>query len=620
VCGIAGFTGDLDRPVLERMVQSIYRRGPDDLGLWEAPGVSLGMRRLAIIDVAGGSQPMFNEDYTVAIVFNGEIYNHVELQSELVAAGHKFRSHHSDTETVVHLYEEYGLNFLNKLNGMFAVALWDVPRRRLLLARDRTGIKPLYFATTRTGVAFGSEIKAVLNHPDISREPDFSALYDYFTFKNIPSPNTAYASIKQLQPGELAIIEGKEIKRQRWWQVRFAEDVSLTEEDAAGRIRSLLEDSVRLQMRSDVPFGAYLSGGVDSSSVVALMSRITGAQVKTFALTYAPDIAHKGEDQRFARMVSQQYSTEHHEYCLSAQEAVDSIDTVLGAFDEPFSGVTSTYFLTQLISQHVKVALSGDGADELFGSYRAHRVAQPLHELERIRTAGRSLSEADAALLRPFDKQIDELDRLLARGDEVDRRMALYLWDDAAKRTLLSPKMLALVGGASSRQKIADVYGAAGTSDPLNRALYCDFATLLPDQVLAFVDRLSMAHSVEVRPPFLDHRLVEFAATIPGWMKIKDGREKSILKKAVQGLIPDEILWRKKEGFVLPVDQWLLGELRARVEAALSPKRLASHGLLRPERVRLLLDEHYAGTSNHGPRIWNLLMFQIWWEKTYGAS
>ena len=620
MCGIAGFTGELDRPVLERMVQSLYHRGPDDRGLWEAPGVSLGMRRLSIIDVAGGGQPMFNEDYTVAIVFNGEIYNHVELQSELVAAGHQFRSHHSDTETLVHLYEEHGLDFLNKLNGMFALALWDIPRRRLLLARDRTGIKPLYFATTRSGVAFGSEIKALLAHPDISRDPNFPALHDYFTFKNIPSPSTAYAAIQQLRPGELAIVEGKEIKRQCWWRVRFAEDASLTEEEAAFRIRSLLEDSVRLQMRSDVPFGAYLSGGVDSSSVVALMSRLTGKPVKTFALTYAPDIAHKGEDQRFARMVSQQYSTEHHEYCLSAQEAVDSIDTVLGAFDEPFSGVTSTYFLTQLISRHVKVALSGDGADELFGSYRAHRMAQPLHELKRIREAGRAPSAADMALLRPFDSQIDDLDRLLERGDEVDRRMALYLWDDAAKQTLLSPKMLALVSGSSSRRKIAEVYDAAGTSDPLNRALYCDFSTLLPDQVLAFVDRLSMAHSVEVRPPFLDHRLVEFAATIPGSMKIKNGREKSILKKAVQGLIPDEILWRPKEGFVLPVDQWLIGELRGRVEAALSPRRLGSHGLLRPERVRLLLDEHYAGTTNHGPRIWNLLMFQIWWEKTYGAS
>jgi len=602
------------------MVQSLYHRGPDDLGLWEAPGVALGMRRLAIIDVAGGGQPMFNEDCTIAVVFNGEIYNHVELQSELEASGHRFRSHHSDTETLVHLYEEHGPDFLSKLNGMFALALWDIPRRRLLLARDRMGIKPLYFAATRTGVAFGSEIKAVLSHPDISRDPNFPALHDYFTFKNIPSPDTAYAAIQQLKPGELAIVEGQEIRRQRWWSVRFAEDASLREEDAAARIRSLLEDSVRLQMRSDVPFGAYLSGGVDSSSVVALMSRLTGMKVKTFALTYGADIVHKGEDQRFARMVSEQYSTEHHEYCLSAQEAVDSIDTVLGAFDEPFSGVTSTYFLTQLISQHVKVALSGDGADELFGSYRAHRLAQPLHALSRIRAAGLDPAADDAALLRPFDKEIDELDRLLGRGDEVDRRMALYLWDDAAKRTLLTPKMLALVGNSSSRRRITEVYDAAGTNDPLNRALHCDIATLLPDQVLAFVDRLSMAHSVEVRPPFLDHRLVEFAATIPGSMKIKNGREKSILKKAVQGLIPDEILWRRKEGFVLPVDQWLLGELRGRVEAALSPKRVASHGLLRAERVRSLLDEHYAGTSNHGPRIWNLLMFQIWWEKTYGAT
>jgi asparagine synthase (glutamine-hydrolysing) len=602
------------------MVEVIHHRGPDDDGFYEADGVSLGMRRLSIIDLAGGHQPMFNEDGTVVCVYNGEIYNHVELQKTLIAQGHRFRSDHSDTETIVHLYEQHGLDFVKHLNGMFAIALWDSQRKQLVLARDRVGIKPLYFARVPGGVAFGSEIKAILKHSAIKREPNYEALYHYLSLKNVPCPETAYAGIGQLRPGELAVFKDGGFERSIYWHVKFAEKLSMTDEEAATGIRSLLEDSVRLQMRSDVPFGAYLSGGVDSSSVVALMSRISGAKVMTFSLTYGEDVAHKADDQRFARMVSKQYGTDHHEYLLPASEAAESIEPVLHAFDEPFSGVTSTYFLTKLISKHVKVALSGDGADELFGSYLSHRLAQPLDMRRRQRLDGSNVSPADAIKLKPFENRIDYLDQLLAIDDEASRRMSLHLWDDKAKARLVTDRFRTLANCVATRDLVAEVLSTAGTNDPLNRALYYDFETLLPDQVLPFVDRLSMAHSVEVRPPFLDHRLVEFAATIPGHMKIRAGREKHILKEAVRGLIPDEILHRKKEGFVLPVDQWLLGELRPRVEAALSPERLAVHGLLRAESVRALLDQHYAGKANHGPRIWNLMMFQVWWEKTYGAA
>ena len=602
------------------MVEMIHHRGPDEDGHFEGEGVSLGMRRLSIIDLAGGHQPMFNEDNSIACVFNGEIYNHVELQKTLVAQGHRFRSDHSDTETIVHLYEQHGLDFLKHLNGMFAIALWDSKRRQLVLARDRVGIKPLYFARTSSGVVFGSEIKAVLKHPAVSRDPNFESLYHYLSFKNVPGPGTAYAAVGQLRPGEYAVIRGDSLERMVWWHVAFAPNKAMTEQDAAAGIRSLLEDSVRIQMRSDVPFGAYLSGGVDSSSVVALMSRISGAQVKTFSLTYASNVAHKAEDQRFARMVSQQYGTDHHEYLLSPGEAADSIEPVLHAFDEPFSGVTSTYFLTKLISKHVKVALSGDGADELFGSYLSHRLAQPLAVRKRLRQDGGAPSEADALRLKPFEQRLDYLDQLLAIDDEASRRLSLHLWDDGAKAGLVTDRFRALANSARTRDVVAEIFSGAPTCDPLNRALYYDFETLLPDQVLSFVDRLSMAHSVEVRPPFLDHRLVEFAATIPGHMKIRGGREKHILKEAVRGLIPDEILDRKKEGFVLPVDHWLLGELRPRVESALSPSHLARHGLLRSDRVRTLLDEHYAKKANHGPRIWNLLMLQVWWQRNWGPN
>ena len=602
------------------MVEVIHHRGPDEDGYFEADGVSLGMRRLSIIDLAGGHQPMFNEDGTIACVFNGEIYNHVELQRTLVAQGHRFRSDHSDTETIVHLYEQHGLDFLKHLNGMFAIALWDSNRKQLVLARDRVGIKPLYFARRPGGVVFGSEIKAILKHGSIAKEPNFEALYHYLSLKNVPCPETAYAGIGQLRPGEYAVIRGDSLERVVWWHVNFAENTAMTEDEAATGIRSLLEDSVRIQMRSDVPFGAYLSGGVDSSSVVALMSRISGAKVMTFSLTYGKDVAHKADDQRFARMVSRQYATDHHEYLLSASEAAESIEPVLHAFDEPFSGVTSTYFLTKLISKHVKVALSGDGADELFGSYLSHRLAQPLEVRRRQRQAGSNVSPDDIDKLKPFESRLEYLDQLLAINDEASRRMALHLWDDAAKAKLITNRFRTLANCVATRDLVAEVMSTAGTQDPLNRALYYDFETMLPDQVLPFVDRLSMAHSVEVRPPFLDHRLVEFAATIPGHMKIRAGREKHILKEAVRGLIPDEILNRKKEGFVLPVDQWLLAELKPWVEDMLSPAKIAKHGLLNAEAVRKLLELHFSREANHGPRIWTLLMLQLWWQRNWGHA
>jgi len=603
------------------MTDALVHRGPDEAGFWESGEVSLGMRRLAIVDLETGQQPIFNEDATVGVVFNGEIYNYPELQAELKAAGHRFRTDHSDTEVLVHLYEQYGDEFLHKLNGMFAIALWDIRRQRLFLARDRAGIKPLYFSMAGGRLIFGSEIKAILQHPAVSREPDFAALSHYLSLKNIPAPSSAFLGIRQLGPGEFICVEGGALTQRIWWRPVFRENARLEEQETAARIRELLEDAVRLQMRADVPFGAYLSGGVDSSSVVALMSRIGGRQVTTFSLVYSGELDNKAADQKYARLVAREFGTDHHEYVLSFREAVASIGAVLDAFDEPFSGVTSTFFITRLIAKHVKVALSGDGADELFGSYLAHRLAQPLHHFARLRArALGGLTARENNLLQPFSDNLDYLAAVFGRGNEVDRRASLYLWTDAGKNELLSDKMLALSGGAQTRDLVAKRYAEAGTNDPLNRALYCDFVTLLPDQVLAFVDRLSMAHSVEVRPPFLDHRLIEFAGSIPGALKIRNGREKHILKEAVRGLIPQAVIDRRKEGFVLPMDHWLLNNLRDKVEETLAPERLAAHGLLRPGRVRAILDAHYARAANHGPRIWNLMMFQLWWEKFFAVS
>ncbi|HEX6513074.1 MAG TPA: asparagine synthase (glutamine-hydrolyzing), partial [Chloroflexota bacterium] len=605
MCGICGFTGQPQPGVLQAMADVMVHRGPDDAGLWADADISLGMRRLAIVDLATGQQPVQNEDGTVWAVFNGEIYNHPELRAELTQLGHRFRTDHSDTEVLVHLYEELGPDYLHRLNGMFAIALWDAKRGVLHLARDRAGIKPLYFANAGPHLIFASEIKSLLANPAVSRAPNFQALHHYFSFKNVPAPWTAFEGIEQLGPGERAVFRDGQLIRDRWWRLQLGEPSDMNEADAAARIRELLTDSVRLHMRSDVPFGAYLSGGLDSSSVVALMCQLGARRVNTFSLTYEEDFQNKTADREFALRVSRMYGTEHHEYVMSHGELVESAQAVIGAFDEPFSGVTSTYFLTRMIAQHVKVALSGDGADELFASYLPHRLAQPLQHYRQMVEQGVSPG-TQKHILAPYGDQLGLLGGLAARGDEAAARMAQYLWDESGKLRLYSPRMRAAVGETSTEALIRDLYQSAQTSDPLNRALWVDFETLLPDQVLAFVDRLSMAHSVEVRPPFLDYRLMELAGSLPGSVKIKAGRVKHILKEAVRGLIPDEIVERPKEGFVLPVNDWLSTSLGGYVGEVLAPHRLALHGLLEPEVVAQLVTEHAAGAA-HGARVWNLM-------------
>jgi asparagine synthase (glutamine-hydrolysing) len=607
MCGIGGFIGEGDRRTLERMIGTLAHRGPDGTGLWDGEGAYLGMRRLAIIDLATGQQPIFNEDESLAVVFNGEIYNHIELRQALIRAGHRFRTDHSDTEVLLHLYEEHGPDFLHRLNGMFAVALWDRQARRLFLARDRMGIKPLYYAVAGGTLIFGSEPKALLAHPLVTHEPDLEALHHYLTFKNIPAPLSAFRAIRQLRAGEYAIWDKGHLATERWWRVKFKEDESISEKDAAARVRALLDDSVRLQMRSDVPIGAYLSGGVDSSSVVALMATHGAKNIDTFTLTYEDRFRQKDEDQSFARRVADRYGTRHHEHIVTPADVPASIDAVINAFDEPFSGVISTYFLSSEIRRHVKVALSGDGADEIFGSYLAHRVAAPL--------AAHASGRTDAASLAPFDTQPEFLERLLNRGDETARRMGLYIADDDTKLALYTPAMRDAVSESRSDSLVREVYAQSGTADPLNRALFVDMDTLLADQVLPFVDRLSMAHSVEVRPPFLDHRLVEFVATLPGTMKIKRGLVKYLLKEAVRDLLPGDLLNRPKEGFIMPINEWMLQPLRGFVEATLSPTQLARHGLLDAVAVGQMLQDHYGGRASHGNRLWNLLMLQLWWNR-----
>lgn len=598
------------------MANSIVHRGPDDEGFYSNAQINLSMRRLSIIDVATGKQPIHNEDRSIWTVFNGEIYNYPELREDLQKKGHQFYTDHSDSEVIVHLYEEYGPDFPHKINGMFVIALWDEAQQRLLLYRDRMGVKPLFYATVGGELLFGSEIKALLAHPGYVREIDHEAIYHYFTFKNIPAPLTAFKGIRALQPGQVLVWHNKRHDIKTWWSIRFDEQDSCDERETQERIVALLDDATRIRMRSDVPFGAYLSGGVDSSAIVALMSRYSDKPIKTFCLGYEDELENKQADLFHARRVAEQYGTDHHEYIMSGNELLEDIDKVIKSFDQPFSGTISTFFLSKLISRHVKVALSGDGADELFGSYLTHRTAQPIWHYAQLanKVQAGELTHEEQKLFAPCDlKFLKELHEK-SQGDEVRWRTALYLFSDAEKQSLLSDSFKTQCASCSSTVVIAGYFSDLTARNPLNRILEMEWKSQLPDQCLAFVDFLSMAHSVEVRSPFLDYRMVEFAATIPGQLKIRQGAVKDILKKAVGPLLPSGIIDRPKEGFVLPVFDWMREKYHGYCANVLSPERLKVHGCLNIPLVQDMLARYNAGEKALNGRIWNLMMFQLWWE------
>jgi len=626
MCGICGFTGAADPATLQQMTECLVHRGPDDDGFYHEGAVNLGMRRLAIVDVETGKQPQFNEDLSLAVVQNGEIYNHQALRRELEARGHTFRTHHSDTELIPHLYEEYGVDWPDRVNGMFGIALWDARERKLLLYRDRIGKKPLYYAEKNGQLVFASEIKAILAHPLISRDLDFGALYRYFALKNISAPRTAFVDIKQLPPGHFLVWQGGETKTCRsFWRPTFHPVLEgITEEEAARRLLELLEDAVKIRMQCDVPYGAYLSGGVDSTAVVALMCRNQSQPVKTFCLGYEDkaegQFLGKSQDLYFARTMAQKFGTEHYEYIINAAQFAAAMPAVLAAFDEPFSGTVSTFFLSILIKQHVKVALSGDGADELFGSYLAHRLAFPMERYLQLHAGGKrdwqDLTPADRQSLRPFDtpEQFAFLKRIASPSLAAWRSKLAVFQEDELNR-LLTPDFWRQAQNPGLTERYRELEPLLTAGDMLNRNLELDQLELLPNQVLPFVDRLSMAHAIEVRCPYLDYRLIDFADSLPGRLKIKNGVVKNVHKSAVAALLPPELLQRPKEGFVQPVYSWMRGALQDWVAQRLDalPVRLFQRDYLQN-----LQESFRSGAPGLEAKIWNLVCFGLWYEQHGG--
>lgn len=604
MCGIAGVFGRSDTDTVRRMIARLHHRGPDDAHVIAGENGTLGAARLSIQDVAHGRQPIIDESGRVIAAQNGEIYNYPALRECLLAAGHQLRTH-CDTEVLPHLYAQHGADLPVHLDGMFAIAVWDVRAGRGLLARDRTGKKPLYYLEQDGALWFASEIKALLEIPGFTRRLNPAALHHYLSYKHVPHPLSIFEGIRQLPPASRLLFEpGRPPRIEPYWRLSWAPSgESLSESDASDQLLVLLRAAVKKRLLGDVPIGFFLSGGLDSSLTVALAAETSGSPVKTFTLTYAHESATLGKeaDRHWASWTAKKFGTEHHEEMIQFADFPANLRRILTHFDEPFAGVISTYFLSQLIARHVKVAVSGDGADELFGSYRSHRLAQPLAAWPRVAPGGEFDPSTLARLHAPEDWRW---------------RSRLLMFSDEEKSSLYTNDFRDRVGALRTDEHLRTTAFASLTAeDPLNRILEAEFKTIFPDQVLAFVDRLSMAHSLEVRTAFLDTAVVEFAASLPGRLKIKGGATKYLLKQVAARYFPAEMIHRPKEGFLMPITQWLLRDLQSYVRDVLAPSRVRRAGVFSPAQIEALVDRLYSsGVSDDRQvnQVYSLLVFHEW--------
>jgi asparagine synthase (glutamine-hydrolysing) len=618
MCGIAGrFNFDPERPIdkatLRAMTQAIVHRGPDADGFYVGGGIGLGHRRLSIIDLATGDQPLANETGTVQVVFNGEIYNFGDLRSELEACGHTFRTR-SDTEVIAHGYEQWGDRVVDRLRGMFAIALWDERRRRLLLVRDRLGVKPLYYSVTRNGVIFGSELKALLQDPETPRAWNPEAVDAYLALQYVPCPRTIYHNVWKLPPGHLLTAENGRVRVARYWDLPFTGDGDPAREDEyLERLDALVTESVRLRMTSDVPLGAFLSGGIDSSLVVAAMTAAGSGRVVSTSVGFDERGFNELE---YARAVARHLGTESHEQIVSPAVA-DILPALAWHLDEPFadSSAVPTYYVSAAARQHVTVALSGDGGDELWAGYARHKVERwESNAREWLGPSGGRLAGRVAAHLPTGVKGARSLRHLaLSPGEACARKHAYGLFDDARER-LYSRDFAQTVADADPFVGFRLAYDACPSSDPVDRALYVDVKTYLVDDIMTKVDKMSMAVSLESREPLLDHKLLEFAATVPSSLKLKHGRSKHLLRRLLEKRVPKAIVDRPKHGFEAPVGEWLRGALAPTIDDLFLDGRLERRGIFDTRTIGGLWREHRSGARDHRHRIWSLMMLELWFR------
>lgn len=628
MCGIVGKLNIDSSPVAENLIRRMcaltIHRGPDDEGIYLDGALGLGMRRLSIIDVTGGRQPMSNEDGTVWIVCNGEIYNFPELRAALEKKGHHFATR-SDIEVIVHLYEEVGERCVTQLNGMFAFALWDAQRQKLLLARDRLGKKPLHYALTRDGLVFASEIPPILEDPAVERRVNLLALQQYLKLWYVPGPLTMFEGILKLPPAHILACADGQVRLERYWDLDFSKKLTLSETEWSERILDLLQDAVRIRLLSDVPLDALLSGGIDSSAVVALMNRFCDSPVKTFSIGFDEDDYN---ELPYARQVAQYLGTDHYDEIVRP-DAAEVLPKLVWHYGEPFGDESCipTYYVSRLARQHVTVALSGDGGDESFGgyprlaNYLAFRPVNSLRGLASSRIKGLwSQEQPLRAALNPEGWR-DFGRELLFRLQEILDPMERYshhwiVWKDSP----LTIETRRMMSGRRVLAPLDAVWQRTRGWEPLDRLFYLDLLTYLPDDLQVKIDIASMAASLEVRAPFLDYRLVELAASMPPELKIREGRTKVLLRQIVKPLLPSAILERGKMGFSMPIGRWLAKELRPLMEDLLLNASYGKHGFFQPEVVQAMVQAHTSGRQDYSRHLWLLLNFELWHQTFLGKS
>lgn len=631
MCGINGIYNfknknkEVSQETILKMCSAIQHRGPDDQGIFLNANIGLGMRRLSIIDVAGGHQPIANEDKTIWIVLNGEIYNYLELREHLQKKGHQF-STKSDVEAVIHAYEEYGEACVEKLRGMFAFAVWDSNKEKLLIARDRVGIKPLFYTQINGSIIFASEIKAILQYPDIKREIDWRAFDAFFTLSYIPAPLTIFKDIYKLLPGHIIVCEKGHIRVEKYWDIYYQPDYKKSEDYFIDGFMGLLEESVKIHLMSEVPLGAFLSGGIDSSTVVSLMAKNNNSQVNTFSIGFGGNVGGYCDERQYARLVAQRYHTNQKEFEVKP-DFIKLMDELVGAFDEPFAddGMIPSYYVCKLAKEYVTVALSGLGGDELFGGYERYLGFSLSNRYERLprffrdRVIAPIISQLPESKTRrgvlQYAPTINHLKRFIRASNlPSDHRYFSYvsILDEKRRKDLYSSDVQDEIDFSWVNNHLTSYYNSENARNPLDRVFYQDTKTYLPEDILAVTDRMSMHHSLEVRVPFLDHKLMEFCATIPAEMKIRHLKKKFLLKKGVAHLLPSEIINHKKQGFVGPMSTWLQNDLKEYALEILSESSLRRHELFNSKTVSNILEEHFAGKETHDTLIWALMVFETW--------
>jgi asparagine synthase (glutamine-hydrolysing) len=620
MCGICGFYDyKSHRPaqarILNAMLEVLRHRGPDDWGTYLDKELAIGMRRLSIIDLEGGKQPLANEDRSIVTVFNGEIYNYQSLRGLLESRGHRLTTR-SDTEVIVHLYEDHGEECVQHLRGMFAFAIWDARSRRLFLARDRLGIKPLYFTHFGGRLIFASEIKAILQHPAGPVEMNTEALTNFLSLKYVPAPQTMFKGIYALPPGCSLLCNGNGIRLRRYWDLSFTNESATgkgREECYAEQLAALLQECVKIHLVSDVPFGAFLSGGLDSSTIVALMSEFLDRPVKTFSVGF------EGDGQRFselphARVVAEKHKTDHHEIIVRPVDLVDLAEKIVWHLDQPLAehATLANYLLAEHAARQVKMVLTGEGGDELFAGY-ARYAGEMLYPFARfLPKAARSLALAASLHLRGLDRAKIAL-YALNQPNEATRFLNWFpLFNSSMKQSLLSEPLMETLQGYKTEGVLEEHLARSHARAPLHRMLYLDTKLWLPDVLLARADKMSMAASLESRVPLLDHKLVEFAASLPPNLKVRGLARKYLLKKVSRSWVPQQIIQRKKEGFPTPTSLWLRHEARAFMRDILSPSVIRVRGLFNPTCVERLIREHENGSADHGAWLWGLISLEIW--------